>query len=464
MLNMEKSGFVYCNRGKIVNCYSAAKLHSRKGQTAGFVFHNHGEIESCFSRSTIQFMKKYKKKSGNGFYAFDKGEITDSFFLGKKVNEKNEYRDSTYLMPKEQATAKTVQDRYQWDYEIFEKKPVASMDFRKENWSYRKDMGKKTVIRIEKESDLLRIIERVNRGESESAHLNYQLTADLNFHGKKVPMFGYDKNHPFCGSFDGQGHVIKGFILSGKKETEAGFFGYLDKAVVMNLTIDYVLEAQGCKYAAAFCVENHGEIHCCEARCELVGADHVGLFVGNNYGVIERCCASGKCKAGFYGWIGYFVPVVALASVVTLNPPAASKEYVPVKEDVAIIPGAPEDDSLRSNENKASYEVPKEIEVSLSTLTAQSESYVIKNPDRGGNYDLVATLYMTNQAGEQVEVYQSGRIPVGYYIDTMTIKEPEGVTFTEGKYDANMQFTFYQSETGEKGMMDSTVPVAITLQ
>lgn len=118
----------------------------------------------------------------------------------------------------------------------------------------------------------------------------------------------------------------------------------------------------------------------------------------------------------------------------------------------------------RTNENKASYEVPKILKVDAATLTAKSEPYVIKNPDRGGNYDFVAVLYMQDSSGRDVEVYRSGRIPVGYHIVNLTLTPPEGNALTAGTYDAKIVFSFYHNKTGEKGMVDSTAPVTVEIE
>ncbi len=184
---------------------------------------------------------------------------------------------------------------------------------------------------------------------------NCELAANLDFCGKKIPPIGCDKQHPFCGTFDGKGYKIKGFVLSGKGMAEIGFFGFL-KGSVSNLSVDGIIKADNCPLAAGFCAVNEGEIHCCEAVVELHAKRNVGMFVGENNGLIERC------------------------------------------------------------------------------------------------------------SGADVEVYRSGRIPVGYHIENLTLDPPDGITLTAGIYDAKMVFSFYHHDTGEKGMIDSTVPVAVEIE
>ncbi len=239
---------------------------------------------------------------------------------------------------------------------------------------------------------------------------------------------------------------------------EIGFFGVL-KGTVRNLTIDCIVKGKNCPLTAAFCAVNEGEIHCCEALCSIHANRYVGGFAGENNGVIERCCVSGKSHGLFP-----FLPYLALLFLFLFYPPLPPPDYVPVMADAAIIPNTDNDFGERTNDNKASYEVPKVLRVDTATLTAESEPYVIKNPSRGANYDFVAVLYMTDSSGKDVEIYRSGRIPVGFHIENLTLAPPEGIVLTEGTYEAKMVFSFYNHDTGEKGMVDSVVPITVELK
>lgn len=319
-------------------------------------------------------------------------------------------------------------------------------------------------VMIGTEDDLLAFIDRVNRGEPEAVNADCKMVADLNFRGRKIPSLGCDRQHPFCGTFDGRGHQIRGFVLSGKDMAEIGFFGCL-RGSVYNLSVDGIIQAGGCPLAAGFCAVNEGEIHCCEAVIELSGGQYAGMFVGENKGLAERCSVSGKSRGLFLLWLWPLIPCLTLSTWILANPPLPPDDYIPVMADASIIPNEEEEDiSVRTNENKASYEVPKVLQVDAGTLTARNEPYVIKNPNRGGNYDFVAVLYMTNSVGGDVEVYRSGRIPVGYHIQNLTLKPPEGSALMAGSYNAKMVFSFYNHDTGEKGMVDSTVPITVEIK
>ncbi len=470
--NQMVGGFVYRNLGTLENCYAAVRISKRKAESAGFVYDNKGIISHCFTRSRThrwQHERSEKKKQMDGFYSFNDKTISDCFFLSKSKNQLKKYRDRDLGVSKKQANSNLILYRFSWDFTVFEEKKAGKMDFLPKSWKYTlpEEKGKKEedeIQYIDSKSELLDLIDKINRGDKKAASGWYELTDDLNFHGKEIPPIGCDEKTPFTGVFDGKGHIIRGFTLNGKDRGIVGLFGYL-KGKVANLRADGIVKGKNCRMTSAFCAVNRGEIHCCEALFEIHAQYNVGMFVGENHGLIERCSVSGKSHGLFFFWLFPLLPVMTLLTVLALNPPVPPPDYEPVAEDRSIIPNLPDDKPFeRSNENKASYEVPKILKVDARTLTATDNQYVIQNPDRGANYNFVAAIYMTDNYGEKVEVYQSGSIPVGYHISTLTLAPPDGITLAPGKYEAEIVFSFYQQDTGEKGMVDSTVPITIEIK
>lgn len=466
-----EGGFAYQNDGRLENCYASVKIGAGKSENAGFIYDNKGDARHCFTRSTVRAWKRASghRKQKDGFMSVNSGTVSQCFFLVKKDKKLKKYRDRTIGRAKEAAEPEQIREDYDWEYDVFEKENAAKMEFLEESWSYDpldgiEEIGTDT-IKIKSKDALLSLIDRVNRGEPKAVNAKCELAANLDFHGRKIPSFGCDRQHPFCGTFDGKGHKIKGFVLRGKDMAEIGFFGCL-KGSVINLSVDGIIKADGCPLAAGFCAVNEGEIHCCEADIELHDGRYLGMFVGENHGLIERCCVNGKSCGMILLWIWPKLPFLALLLGIVINSPLPPDDYAPIMADAAIIQNENDDTDKRerTNENKASYEVPKILKVDAGTLTAKSEPYVIKNPDRGGNYDFVAVLYMTDSRGRDVEVYRSGRIPVGYHIENLTLTPPEGNALSVGTYDAKIVFSFYHHRTGEKGMVDSTAPITVKIE
>lgn len=471
--NRMEGGFAWLNssEGRLENCYAAVRINKRKRENAGFIYDNRGTVSHCFTRSRTSRWKQNRQGDGkkkDGFCSFNSGTIHKSFFLEKKEKHLKDYRDSAMGLAVKDADCPLLQERFDWDLSIFEEENAAKMDFLSENWHYElpeqaAEMENRTLIRTEKE--LTDIIDSINRGSQSAACGWYELAADLNFHGRELTPIGCDAVHPFEGVFDGNGHTIRGFVLKGKDRPALGLFGYL-KGTVANLRTDGIVKGKNCRMAASFCGINEGEIHCCEAVFEIQAKYNTGMFAGENHGLIERCSIDGKSRGVFFALLPLFplLPLLALALLLALNPPKPSPDYEPIPEDHSIVPNPENNTGKRSNENKASYEVPKILEADADTLTVSDKRYVIKNPNRKANYDFVAVITMTDSHGNPVEVYKSGRIPTGYHITSLTLKPPKGIRLSKGSYDAQIAFAFYHKDTGEKGMVDSTVPIQIKIK
>ncbi len=468
--NQMEGGFAYLNsdKGSLENCYAAVRIMNRKHENAGFVYDNSGTVSHCFTRSFVQGWERSgedEKKQKDGFFSFNSGTISKSFFLTNKKSHLKDYRDEELGITTKDADCELLNERFDWDFSVFEEENASRMDFLLENWNYTfPEDADKELIRTEKE--LTDIIDRINCGDRKAACGWYELDNDLDFGGKELTPIGCDAKHPFEGVFNGKGHIISGFVLKGKDRPALGLFGYL-KGKVANLRADGIVKGKNCGLTASFCAINQGEIHCCEAVFEIHSKYNLGMFVGENHGLIERCSISGKSHGVFFLMLFpllSLLPFVALAAFLLLNPLKPSIDYNLITEDRAIVPNAEEESGTRSNENKASYEVPKIIEVDADTLTASNGQYVIKNPNRGANYDFVVVIYMKDSHGQEVEVYKSGRIPVGYHITTLTLTPPKDITLSKGSYDAQIVFSFYNQDTGEKGMIDSSVPITIEIK
>lgn len=89
---------------------------------------------------------------------------------------------------------------------------------------------------------------------------------------------------PYTGTFDGQGHTIKGLYVNSASDAYVGLFGCLESAAVRNLTVDgYV---QGCNtvggiagYASNAAIEN------CSNHCSVTGSStsKIGGIAGLNF-------------------------------------------------------------------------------------------------------------------------------------------------------------------------------------
>lgn len=66
---------------------------------------------------------------------------------------------------------------------------------------------------------------------------NYELTADIDAKGLKFEPIG-DSVHIFYGTFDGKNHTIKNLVVDKPTRDFTGMFGYVESAVIQNLTLE----------------------------------------------------------------------------------------------------------------------------------------------------------------------------------------------------------------------------------
>lgn len=130
------------------------------------------------------------------------------------------------------------------------------------------------------------------RLDSYSENLRVILQADLDL--TDVPFGGIPI---FCGSFDGQGHTIRGISLT-CDGSNLGLFRYLTRdAQVENLHLEGSITPKGSESTVGGIVGNNaGTIVGCSFSGTVSGGDYVGGIVGSNAvtGIVEDCQMDGS--------------------------------------------------------------------------------------------------------------------------------------------------------------------------
>lgn len=65
--------------------------------------------------------------------------------------------------------------------------------------------------------------------------------------------------------------------------------------------------------------------------------------------------------------------------------------------------------------------------------------------------------------GSEYLIAESGILPPGYRVETLNASA-EGVTVSSGAYNGIFRLLFYNSETGERAIVNSEIPILITVQ
>lgn len=101
----------------------------------------------------------------------------------------------------------------------------------------------------------------------------------------------------FCGTFEGNGHTIRGLQITGAGSNQ-GLFRYLtETARVQNLHVSGSVSPEGSRsQVGGIAGSNAGVIANCSFGGTVSGSDSVGAIVGSNAitGIVENCTASGN--------------------------------------------------------------------------------------------------------------------------------------------------------------------------
>lgn len=173
--------------------------------------------------------------------------------------------------------------------------------------------------KISSVSDLILLAQMVNTDDDRSGELSsssqtiayaksqlgkyFRLTADIDMSGYRANSIGWDVIHQFCGTFDGDGHTIKG--LNVESAGFAGLFGMVDKeGVIKNVILDSpVITSTSGYYAAGIASYSEGLIEKCQVKNPKItqeGQVAAGIVgVGKN---VVDCHVSGATVYARYGF------------------------------------------------------------------------------------------------------------------------------------------------------------------
>jgi hypothetical protein len=93
--------------------------------------------------------------------------------------------------------------------------------------------------------------------------------------------------------------------------------------------------------------------------------------------------------------------------------------------------------------------------VTLS-LSSKEADLVFQNPTKS-NQDMVLELLIDGKV-----IAKSGRLPAGYGLKKLTGVDTE--MLKEGTYNGKFTVLYYNTQSGEKAMVNTDIPVTITVQ
>ena len=153
-----------------------------------------------------------------------------------------------------------------------------------------------------------------NEAVQKDMTLNCTLTADITLpavadgESNWTPMgTDYDPYNPYTGTFDGDGHTITGLTIN-QYGNYVGMIDFLDSGgTVQNLTLENV-NITGGDIVGSVVGDNYGTVTACTASGNVSGTSRIGGVVGYNNGTVTACYhasgnVSGTSNVG--GVVGY---------------------------------------------------------------------------------------------------------------------------------------------------------------
>ena len=129
-----------------------------------------------------------------------------------------------------------------------------------------------------------------NKAVQGNLSLNCTLTDDIDLTGKEwTPIGDYDNR--YTGIFDGGNHTITGLTIN-QYGSYVGMIDFLDSGgTVQNLTLENV-NITGGDIVGSVVGDNYGTVTACTASGNVSGTSNVGGVVGRNAGIVTACTAS----------------------------------------------------------------------------------------------------------------------------------------------------------------------------
>lgn len=116
------------------------------------------------------------------------------------------------------------------------------------------------------------------------------------------------QENPFCGSFNGQNHVISGLYISNPEGDYQGLFGVVSGATIASVTVkDSYFNARNHIGAVVGYAEYSVIRDCCNSASVIISANRGGGIVGwTEHSTVRDCsahcyCYSGRCSGGIVG-------------------------------------------------------------------------------------------------------------------------------------------------------------------
>lgn len=134
-------------------------------------------------------------------------------------------------------------------------------------------------------------------------------------------------------------------------------------------------------------------------------------------------------------------------------------DYAPGKNDenIVLLPNSGE--KLEAKDGGGAVSLSYSNKVSIDLKSGQV-SVNFKNPSRSTQSMILQVIIKQND--KEVVVAESNRIPPSYAIYELNLKE--NITLSKGEYEGKFNVMYYDEETEEKAIVNTNIPIKITVK
>lgn len=169
-----------------------------------------------------------------------------------------------------------------------------------------------------------------------------------------------------------------------------------------------------------------------------------------------------KLKMNKQRWIILILALITIAAVtvtlvVVLRPKETPPEpdYAPQQVEPNADPIGDGGEKLSQPEGGGAVSLTYSNEVTL-TLADKTVSLMFQNPTRS-NQDMVLELVIADKV-----IVRSGRLEPGYKVESLSGVDTAGLS--AGTYEGKFRVLYYNADSGEKGVVNTEIPITVTVK
>lgn len=428
----EIAGFVYRNKGSILDCHCIVESTSYVKRIP-FFYSNDGKIKNSLLN-----------KKGKVLQAFDQDGIESK----DKEMDESTFRQLGFDLERT------------WNY-TGEKKII---QYNPTTWLYvNKTKEARKTISIRSKEDFLKFQRRVNAGDESYRMAEVILETDLDFNEDRILPVANRRECAFQGFFQGNSHVIRNCRIEEERVGYKALFGY-NKGTICNLIIDIGVQGEG--NLASLCGYNEGNIYYSGALAGITAKGEKATaagFVHTNEGAIEKCYTVFFPRKGIapiipIGLIAtclIYIGVIAFVAIPTVR--AGNRVFAAIEVDPNQQKVQDSDLGDRDLEEKELSFTFNEFIMINKTLGECKLDFV--NPATDTN-KVVVELQIEDEKNNRITLASSKAIEPGYALDYLKLNE-EARGYLDTVSSGYIVLMPYDMDTENKGFINAELPVSL---